>query len=242
MLTLKKLSIKPTNAPSKKILDDISVSFRPGKIYAIMGPNGSGKSTLARAVMGDPSFKLSRESIMTLDGKKFKTLAPDKRAQLGIFLSAQSPIEITGVTVYSLLRQATKHSGISARQLKDRVDATAKALSIPSELLRRGLNEGLSGGERKKMEVLQMAVLDPTYIFLDEIDTGVDVDALKTIAKFLKAFVKGTDKTLVVITHYNRILKYLVPDETIVLKNGTIKKRGDASLAKTIEKEGFDKL
>lgn len=241
MLTLKNLTVK-AREEKKEILTNLSATFRPGKIYAVMGPNGSGKSTLARTVMGDPAFSLTRTSQITLARKPIKNLSPDKRAALGIFLSMQSPLEIPGVTIFHLLRAATKHCGGSARELKKQIDTYAKALKIPDELLTRSLNDGFSGGERKKMEVLQMAILDPQYIFLDEIDTGVDVDALKTIAHFLKKFVKGTDKTLVIITHYNRILKYLKPDTTLVIKNGKIKKRGDATLAKQIEKKGFDSI
>jgi len=158
----------------------------------------------------------------------------------------QSPLEIPGVTIFGLLRAATKEhkdfANLSARDLKKRIDDVAEQLHIPQELLKRSLNEGLSGGERKKIEVLQMAILNPRYILLDEIDTGVDVDALKTIAQYLKKFVRGTDKTIIMITHYNRILKYLKPDTTIVIKSGKIAATGDATLAKKIEKEGFVKI
>lgn len=154
----------------------------------------------------------------------------------------QSPLAIPGVTVFSLLRAATQETGITAKELKTKMDQYASDLKIPAELLTRSLNDGFSGGERKKMEVLQMAVLNPQYIFLDEIDTGVDVDALKTIAQFLKKHLKETDKTLVMITHYNRILKYLTPDVTLIIKDGAIVKRGDAELAKMIEKKGFDSI
>jgi len=241
MLTVKNLTVKPKNE-KKEILTKLSLTVRPGKIYAIMGPNGSGKSTLARTIMGDPAFSLARPSVLTLDKKSIKNLSPDKRAKMGIFLSMQSPLALPGVTVFSLLRASTKDRIKRARELKKTIEHYARALKIPSELLTRSLNDGFSGGERKKMEVLQMAVLNPRYIFLDEIDTGVDVDALKTIATFLKQFIKKTDKTLIIITHYNRILKYLTPDETIVIKNGKIKKRGDATLAKEIERHGFDNL
>jgi len=249
MLTLTDFTAKVAeDGVRKTILSDVDLAFESGKIYAVMGPNGSGKSTLARTMMGDPAFKLAGKSKFTLtaDGAKprnVKNLAPNERAELGLFLSMQSPLEIAGVTVFGLLRAATKErvgfEGMSARDLKQKIDDVAAALHIPEELLTRSLNEGLSGGERKKIEVLQMAILDPQYILLDEIDTGVDVDALKTIAQFLKKFVKGTDKTIVMITHYNRILKYLKPDTTIVIKDGHVAKIGDATLAKQIEKSGF---
>ncbi len=239
MLTLRNLTAK---IDRKIILDGVTQTFRKKKIYAIMGPNGSGKSTLARIVMGDPTFSLTRTSELKLSGKSIKNKDADERAHLGIFLSMQSPLAIPGVTVFSLLRAATQETGITAKELKTKMDQYASDLKIPAELLTRSLNDGFSGGERKKMEVLQMAVLNPQYIFLDEIDTGVDVDALKTIAQFLKKHLKETDKTLVMITHYNRILKYLTPDVTLIIKDGAIVKRGDAELAKMIEKKGFDSI
>jgi len=239
MLSIKKLSV---TVDKKEILTNISTTFRPGKIYAIMGPNGSGKSTLARTVMGDPAFKVATTSSITLDRTEIKKMSPDKRAKLGIFLSAQSPLEIPGVTVFQLLRRACSSQGITAVELKKKVDHIAAELRIPDELLSRSLNVGFSGGERKKLEVLQATILDPNYIFLDEIDTGVDVDALKTIAQFLKKFVKDTKKTLIIITHYNRILKYLPPHEVLVISGGKIIKKGDKKLAQKIEKTGYDKL
>lgn len=239
MLSIKNLS---ASAGKKKILKDISVTFRPGKIYAVMGPNGSGKSTLARTIMGDPAFTTASKSVITLNRKNITNLTPDKRAQAGIFLSAQSPLEIPGVTVAQLLRRATAGQKRSALALKKEIDHIAHNLKIPDELLSRSLNVGFSGGERKKLEVLQAAILDPQYIFLDEIDTGVDVDALKTIAQFLKKFVKDTKKTLVIITHYNRILKYLPPHEVIVIRDGKIVTKGDKKLAQAIEKKGYDQL
>ncbi len=251
MIQLQDFTVKVAEEGVRKtILSDVNFTFKPGHIYAVMGPNGSGKSTLARTIMGDPAFKLASKSklMLTEEEKKrnIKNLAPNERAGHGIFLSMQSPLEIPGVTVFGLLRAATKDrsdfADVSARDLKKRIDVIAGELNIPEELLKRSLNEGLSGGERKKIEVLQMAILDPRYILLDEIDTGVDVDALKTIASFLKKFIKNTDKTIIMITHYNRILKYLKPDETIIIKEGTVAATGDATLAKRIEKEGFEKI
>lgn len=252
MITLTNFTAKVAEENVRKtILSDVDFSFKPGKIYAVMGPNGSGKSTLARTIMGDPAFKLAVKSKLSLHSDKkiinLKNLSPNERASHGIFLSMQSPMEIAGVTVFGLLRAVTKDREVdgkkmSAKELKTQIDHVADQLHIAPELLSRSLNEGLSGGERKKIEVLQMAILDPTYILLDEIDTGVDVDALKTIATFLKKFVKGTDKTIIMITHYNRILKYLKPDTTLVIKEGKLAKTGTAELAKKIEKAGFEKI
>lgn len=237
MLSLKNIT---ASADGKEILHDISLALRPGRIYAVMGPNGGGKSTLGRAIMGDAGLHLGVRSRILLDRQDITTLSADKRAALGVFLSAQSPLAIPGVSVRDILRTALAGSSRTALQVKEQIDATAAQLGIASELLDRGLNDGASGGERKKLEVLQMALLNPRYIVLDEIDTGVDVDALRTIARFLKKFVADTTTTLVIITHATRILRYLVPDETIVIANGRIAARGDAALARTIEQNGFD--
>lgn len=247
MLSIKNLT---ATVDKKIILHNISIAFRPGKVYAIMGPNGSGKSTLARVIMGDPTFDIKRSSSITLghgkDALNLLKLSADKRAHAGIFLSQQSPLAIPGVTVRDLIRVATKNtaqrSGHTALDVKKELEHLAQMLKIPDELLNRSLNDGFSGGERKKMEVLQMALLNPHYIFLDEVDTGVDVDALKTIAHFLKKYIKDTKKTLIIITHATRILRYLTPDQTIVIRSGRIVAKGDATLAQNVEKSGFEIL
>lgn len=246
MLSIKRLTV---SVEKKEILHNVSIAFRPGKVYAIMGPNGSGKSTLARSIMGDPIFHIKRGGTIVLGrGKRaqnLEKLTADRRAHAGIFLSAQSPLSIPGVTVRDLVRvtmkEAMKQTGRTALDVKRELERIAVELKIPEELLNRSLNEGFSGGERKKMEILQMALFDPTYIFLDEVDTGVDVDALATIAQFLKKYIKGTKKTLIIITHATRILRYLTPDQTIIIRDGRIVKKGDDSLAKEIEKTGFIK-
>lgn len=224
----------------KEILHGVNVEFLAGKIYAIMGPNGSGKSTLSGVAMGSPSYTLSPESKIFFEGEEIQELKPDERAKRGMFLSFQSPLALSGVTVFQLLRYA-----LDGRKdplaIRKQVEDIAVKLKINSELLGRSLNDGFSGGERKKMEVLQAAVLDPRIIFFDEIDTGVDVDALRTIAEFLQEF-KKTGKTFVIITHYNRILDYLKPDHVIVLKDGRIAAQGDAGLAERIEQGGYDNI
>ncbi len=236
MLSLKKLTVSVAN---KKILNDIDFTFEKGKTYAIMGPNGSGKSTLAHAVMGHPAYSVNSKSRILFNNKRIDDLTPDKRAQSGIFLSFQTPLPLSGVTVFQLLRLA-----LSGKKDPLAVQITmrlyAKALKIPDELLQRSLNEGASGGEKKKLEVLQAAVLDASLQIYDEVDTGVDVDALKTIAEFIKKNQK--DKTYILITHYNRILKYLKPDYVLVLIKGKIAKVGDYRLAKTVEQKGYEKL
>jgi len=235
MLDVKNLTVK---IGKKKILSNISYSFEKGKTYAIMGPNGSGKSTFAYTVMGHPQYEVDAKSKLVFDEQNIKELSADKRSLLGIFLSFQSPLALAGVRVTELLQLALlgKKEPLAIRQESM---ATAKKLKIPEELLTRSLNEGASGGEKKKLEVLQASVLDKKLLIFDEVDTGVDVDALRTIAKFLKATQR--DKTYIIITHYNRILRYMKPDKVLVLINGELKKIGDHTLAEKIEKDGYTK-
>lgn len=220
----------------KQILKDISYTFEKGKTYAIMGPNGSGKSTLASAVMGHPTYEVSGS--MELDGTSLDELQPHERAQKGLFMSFQAPLSLSGVTLYQLLRFAL-HGTRDPLEVRMQVKKYAAQLGIKEELLSRSLNEDFSGGEKKKMEVLQAMVLQPKCMFFDEIDTGVDVDALKTLAKGI-ATLKGPDKTLILITHYNRLLKYLKPDVVLVIGDGTIVTEGDYSLAEKVEMRGYD--
>ncbi len=203
-----------------------------------MGPNGSGKSTLASTIMGHPDIKATRLSKILLGEKNIKTLTPDKRSRLGIFLSFQSPLEIAGVSVFDLLRIALekKYDPLS---LHRQVKAYAKELRIKDELLKRSLNVGFSGGEKKKLEALQAVMLAPAFAIFDEIDTGVDVDALKSIAAFLKKHLPR-ETTLVFITHSTRLLRYINPDEVLIMKNGSLVHSGAASLAITIEQSGFE--
>ena len=237
MLTVKNLSVA---VGTKKIINDFSHTFKKGNVYVIMGPNGSGKSTLAHALMGDPRYALDRKSRIILKKEVITRCAPEERAARGMYLSFQSPLALTGVSVLQLLRAAVGKKK-DALAVRTTVALYAKKLRIPADLLSRSLNEGFSGGERKKMEMLQAAVLDPSVLILDEIDTGVDVDALKTIARFLAAF-HTKDKTIILITHYTRILKYLAPDRVLVMKNGALVAEGPKTFARDIEKSGYDKL
>lgn len=224
----------------KTILKNISLSFEEGKTYALLGPNGSGKSTLASVLMGHPSFSAETGSRIMFEGEDITEWTPDKRAKEGLFLSFQSPLALPGVTIYQLLRFALDKK-IDALSLRKKVKAFAEELHISEELLSRSINDGFSGGERKKMEVLQWAMLEPKLAIFDEVDTGVDVDALKTIAEFLKKYRKE-NQTFLFITHSTKLLEILQPNETIVLKDGEIMRQGDGSLAKEIiEKEGFGK-
>lgn len=236
MLSLKNFTV---SVAGRNIINNLNFDFDKNKVYALMGPNGSGKSTLAYALSGHPSYKLGLKSQIIFYKKNITDLSPDKRAKMGIFLSFQSPLSLNGVTVFQLLRLAL--SGVKdPLVIKKQIDELAKKLHIKNELLSRSLNDGASGGEKKKLEVLQAAVLDAKFLIFDEVDTGVDVDALKIIADFLDKFKTG--KTILLITHYNRILKYIKPDKVVVLVNGQIIKTGDYKLARKIEDSGYQKL
>ncbi len=237
MLNLINLSV---SIGEKKILKNISFHFKKETTYALMGPNGSGKSTLASAIMGHPSISYTRGSKIILGNKNIKNLSPDKRAASGIFLSFQSPLEIPGVNIFDLLRIALEKK-MDPVSLHKQVKAYAKELHIKDELLKRSLNVGFSGGEKKKLEALQAVMLTPTFVLFDEIDTGVDVDALKTISQFLKKHLPKETAT-VFITHSTRLLKYVHPDEVLVIKDGCLVQTGDATLAKKIEQTGFESL
>ncbi len=242
MLTIEHLRV---SIEDKTILPDFSFAFQPGKSYVLMGPNGSGKSTLASAIMGHPKYSVGRSSKIILGkpnhrkgGRNIKNLSPDERAKLGIFLSFQTPLELPGVTVFELLRLALEKK-YTPMELHTLVKKYSAELRIKDELLRRSLNVGFSGGERKKLEALQAALIAPKFALFDEIDTGVDVDALKTIATFLKKHLPK-ETTLIFITHSTRLVKYVKPDVVIVLQEGKLKKTGTALLAKQIEIKGFD--
>ncbi len=237
MIKLLNLSV---SIGEKNILKDISFDFKQGTVYALMGPNGSGKSTLASAIMGHPDITYSRASKILVGTKNIKTLSPDTRSRMGIFLSFQTPLEIPGVTVFDLLRIALEKK-MDPVSLHKQVKLYAKELHIKDELLKRSLNVGFSGGEKKKLEALQAVLLAPQFALFDEVDTGVDVDALKTISTFLKKHLPK-ETTLVFITHSTRLLKYVKPDEVLVIKEGKLVKTGKANLAKTIEEKGFEAL
>ena len=203
-----------------------------------MGPNGSGKSTLAATIMGHPLYEVSKNAKIKYKNENVIDLSPDKRAKLGIFLSFQTPLSLSGVNIYQLMMYALsgKSDPLTIRQNAQKY---AKILKISDELLTRSLNEGFSGGEKKKMEVLQAVLLSPQLLIFDEIDTGVDVDALKAIANFINKL-RGGERTFIIITHYNRILKFLHPDEVLVIVDGKLVKTGSASLAEEIEKNGYE--
>lgn len=240
MLKISNLSV---TIDTKKILKDLNFEFEKGKIYAIMGPNGSGKSTLAYAIMGHPNYEIvsiqkRKKPKIEIGGEDITDMDVHERAQKGLFLSFQTPLALTGVTVYQLLHLAL-HGKKDPVKIRKEAQLYARELGISDDLLSRPLNEGASGGERKKMEVLQAAILDSDVQIFDEVDTGVDVDSLASISQFLMKYKK--DKTYIIITHYNRILRYLKPDKVLIMKDGTIDRVGSHDLAHEIETSGYRK-
>ena len=224
----------------KEIVKDLSLTIEPGEVHVIMGPNGSGKSTLANALMGNPEYTVTKGEVI-LDNTDITNLSPNKKAQAGLFLSPQYPPEINGVSVGNFLRLTknalTKqsHDPISFRE---EILKVMEKLKIPADFLNRSLNTGFSGGEKKKMEILQLLILNPTYAMLDETDSGLDVDALKIVAEGINAF-KTKEKGLLLITHYQRLLDYIIPDVVHIMREGKIVKSGGKELVEDIEKEGF---
>lgn len=236
MLSLKSLTVA---AAGKTILKDISYTFEEGKIYVIMGPNGSGKSTLAHAIMGNPQYELSAASRIMMGSRRIDNITPDKRSAQGLFLSFQSPYALQGVTVFQMLRVALAGKR-DPLELKKAIEQEAKLLHIKKDVLVRPLNESASGGEQKKMEVLQAAILNPKVAIFDEVDTGVDIDALKIISMYLNNIKAG--KTFIFITHYSRILSQIKSDIVLVMKEGSIIREGDSKLLGEIERQGYDRL
>jgi Fe-S cluster assembly ATP-binding protein len=223
----------------KEILKGVSLSIAPGEVHALMGPNGSGKSTLANALLGHPRYKITKGAIF-LDGEDITSMAPDERARKGLFLSFQYPQEIPGVTVENFLRTAYNnlHGKIDVVKFNALLKERMSALHIDPAFSRRYLNEGFSGGEKKRMEVLQMTVLNPRFMVLDETDSGLDVDALKVVAQGISAMRDGTHATLI-ITHFNRILKLVEPDHVHIITAGRIVKSGGKELAHETEEKGY---
>ncbi len=239
MLSLQNLSV---SIEEKEILKNISLQFTLGSTTALLGPNGSGKSTLGNAVLGAPFITLTNGDIF-LDNKSISELSTSERSKQGLFLSFQSPLPLPGVSAMDLFRAALggKEKKYSAKELHALAHQYAEELDLPKEFLKRSLYEGFSGGERKKMEALQIALFQPKVIIFDEIDTGVDVDALKTIAAFLeKHLPKETIR--IFITHSHKLLSLIHPDQVVVLKNGSVIKTGNKELADFIEENGFESL
>jgi len=240
------LSIKNLHAEvdGKEILKGIDLEIGAGEIHAIMGPNGSGKSTLSYTLAGREGYKVTKGEVL-YKGQDLLALLPEERAQAGLFLAFQYPVEIPGVPTVTFLKQAMNsvrkargEKELDAFEFKKLMDARLKELNIVNDMVRRALNAGFSGGEKKRMEVLQMALLEPTLAILDETDSGLDIDALKVVADGVNAL-RGPDRSMLVITHYQRLLDYIVPDHVHVLADGRIVRSGDKSLALELEEKGY---
>ncbi len=224
-----------------EILKGINLSVKQGEICAIMGPNGSGKSTLANALMGHPSYIITEGEIF-LDGKKINHLGPDERAKLGLFLSFQYPVEIPGVTVANFLKTAyksVKQKDISILDFKKLLEEKMHLLKMDKKFMIRYLNEGFSGGEKKRNEILQLAVLSPKIAILDETDSGLDIDTLRIVAEGVNKLI-GPEMGCVIITHYQRLLDYIKPDKIYIMIDGKIVKSGGAKLALQLEEKGYE--
>ena len=228
----------------KPILKGLSLSMSAGEVHAIMGPNGSGKSTLANVLAGHPGYEITQGSIL-FQGQDLHGLAPEERAHAGVFMAFQHPIEIPGVTNMEFLK-AANDSRLAARDLEPfsalefmkKVRTLAASLDLDAEFLKRGVNEGFSGGERKRNEILQLLLLEPRLAVLDETDSGLDIDALRTVADGVNRFHAGTNAVLL-ITHYQRLLNHVVPDHVHVLADGRIVESGDGGLAHALEERGY---
>jgi len=239
MLEISNLHVSSENKP---ILNGVSLKVKPGEIHVLMGPNGSGKSSLSLALMGHPRYQVTKGSIK-IDGKDITSLTPDKRAKAGLFLAMQYPIAVPGVSVANFLRTSIKNLKGQANtpEFVKNLKAEMSQLKIDESFASRAINDGFSGGEKKKMEVLQLSILQPKYTVLDETDSGLDVDALKLVAQGIKK-AQGTKLGILLITHYQRILKYIRPDYVHILVEGKIIKTGDYLLAQVIERAGYNKV
>ena len=230
------------NVEGEKILKGVNLKIELGKVHALMGPNGSGKSTMANVLMGNPKYEITEGKIL-LDGEDITELSADERAKRGLFLSFQYPSEITGVTMSNFLRTAynsVKKTNANVldfhRMLKDKM----KELDIDSSFSKRYVNEGFSGGEKKRNEILQMAVLEPRYAILDETDSGLDINSIKIVGDAVTKM-RNSENCILIITHYYRILNYITPDKVHVMIDGRIVDEGGKELAEEIENNGFDK-
>ena len=244
MLVIKGLKAK---AEDKTILNGVDLTVNAGEVHAIMGPNGSGKSTLAHVLSGREGYEITGGEVL-FEGKDLLALSPENRARAGIFLAFQYPVEIPGVNntyflkaALNAIRKSRGEEELDAVDFLELVKAKLKPLRMDETMLQRAVNEGFSGGEKKKNEILQMAVLEPKLAILDETDSGLDIDALKIVAHGVNRL-KKPDNALIVVTHYQRLLNYIVPDFVHVLVNGRIVKSGGKELALELEANGYDNV
>jgi Fe-S cluster assembly ATP-binding protein len=231
------------NIGEREILKGVSLEVPKGEVHAIMGKNGSGKSTLAKVMAGHPSYELTNGDVL-LDGQSILEMEPDERARAGLFLAFQYPMEVPGVTIANFLRAALQARLPESEELDavayyQRLYSKMDALKVPREFTSRSVNEGFSGGEKKRCEILQLAMLEPAYAVLDETDSGLDIDALKVVAEGVNAL-RAPDRGFLVITHYQRLLNHIVPDVVHVMVDGRIARSGDKDLALRLEAEGYD--
>ena len=244
MLSIKNLHAKINE---KEILKGFSLEVKPGEIHAIMGPNGSGKSTLAKVLSGDPHYEVTQGTV-TFDGQNILGLEPEERALRGIFLAFQYPVEIPGVNNASFLRMAynakRKASGkteMDPLEFDDILKEKLKLVDMKQDFIQRSVNHGFSGGEKKRNEIMQMAVLEPKLAILDETDSGLDIDALREVAEAVNKL-RRPDNAMILITHYQRLLDYIQPDFVHILSNGRIVKSGTKELAMELERKGYESL
>jgi len=241
MLNIKNLQVEIDN---KHILKGIDLSIKKGEVHAIMGPNGSGKSTLANVLAGRSEYEITAGTV-SFEEKDLLTLAPEQRATNGLFLAFQYPVEIPGVnnmyflrTALNGLRKSRGESELDAFDFLELIKQKLKAVDMDESFLKRSVNEGFSGGEKKRNEVLQMLILEPKLAILDETDSGLDVDSLQTVAKGVNSL-RSSERSILIVTHYQRLLDYIVPDYVHVLANGRIIKSGGKELALEVEKKGY---
>lgn len=240
LLTISGLS---AGTEEKPILHDIDLSVGAGETHVLMGPNGAGKSTLGRVIMGDPSYEVSSGSVL-FEGADITDLSPDKRSLAGIFLSYQAPVEVPGVPLYSFLRticQMRPELKMNARTFRERVGEIAEQLDLDESFLTRELNVGFSGGEKKKLEMLQLLLLRPKLAILDETDSGLDVDALAIVSRGISVYLTSCNGSLLMITHNTRILERLDVDHTHVIVRGHMVAEGPGQLIEQIDREGFER-
>lgn len=241
MIEIKKISVKTTDG--KEILDNFSLNLSSGETHAIMGPNGTGKSTLSKILMGSEDYIVTSGDIL-VDGKSILDLKVDERARMGIFLANQNPVSIEGVTNSEFLKTALssiRGENVGIYEFMKLMEKSMQELHMKDTFMHRSINQDFSGGERKKNEILQMKILKPKFIILDELDSGLDIDSLKIVCENINEYKnENKDTIILMITHYSRILESINPDYVHVMKEGKIIETSDMSLAKKIEKEGYD--